>query len=88
MWNFYFNIIIFNLNAVWSIHFLPYVFGASGIWILKQGESVDVRNRFQKTLCKKALIGDDIVNTLKNNEKKGKTWKRKQKLKRKKIDGL
>ena len=64
------------------------MFGASGIWILKKGERVDVRNRFQKTLCKKALIGDDIVNTLKNNEKKGKTWKREQKLKRKKIDGL
>ena len=84
MWNCDFNIIIFNLNAVWSIHFLPYVFGASGIWILKKGERVDVRNRFQKTLCKKALIGDDIVNTLKNNEKKekhergNKNWKGKK----------
>ena len=60
------------------------MFGASGIWILKKGESVDVRNRFQKTLCKKALIGDDIVNTLKNNEKKGKNMKEGTKIEKEK----
>ena len=60
------------------------MFGASGIWILKKGESVDVRNRFQKTLCKRALIGDDIVNTLKNNEKKGKNMKEGTKIEKEK----